>query len=196
MIAVTLFFATVLALSMHGALVLSATQPQGRPGGQNTGTRRHVFPRPDRLLGRHPGHPPPGVCSWRLAGVWFGIVCIVVSGPFWTGAWPEWWGWWLNMPICGQLKRTRRHTMAQYQNLFTSVQPVGPLHDGVPLPKGDRRRSGTPFLVHLLGRIGNAANRPGLPRHTGLCIAAVWHVCLQHHRLQHAGVGGLEPRSS
>jgi len=23
----------------------------------------------------------------------------VVSGPFWTGAWPEWWGWWLNMPI-------------------------------------------------------------------------------------------------
>jgi photosynthetic reaction center L subunit len=34
-----------------------------------------------------------------LAGVWFGIVCIVVSGPFWTGAWPEWWGWWLNMPI-------------------------------------------------------------------------------------------------
>ena len=44
--------------------------------------------------------------------------------------------------------------MAQYQNLFTSVQPVGPLHDGVDLPRGDDKRSITPFLVHLLGRIG------------------------------------------
>jgi photosynthetic reaction center M subunit len=50
--------------------------------------------------------------------------------------------------------------MAQYQNLFTYVQPVGPLHDGVDLPRGDDKRLGTPFLVHLLGRIGNAQNRP------------------------------------
>jgi hypothetical protein len=34
------------------------------------------------------------------------------------------------------------------------VQPVGPLHDGVDLPRGDDKRLGTPFLVHLLGRIG------------------------------------------
>ena len=50
--------------------------------------------------------------------------------------------------------------MAQYQNLFTSVQPVGPLHDGVDLPRGDAKRLGKPFLVHLLGRIGNAQIGP------------------------------------
>ena len=50
--------------------------------------------------------------------------------------------------------------MAQYQNLFTTVQPVGPLHDGVALPRGDDKRSGTPFLFHLLGRLGNAQIGP------------------------------------
>ncbi len=50
--------------------------------------------------------------------------------------------------------------MAQYQNLFTSVQPVGPLHDGVELPRGDDKRLGKPFLFHLLGRIGNAQIGP------------------------------------
>jgi photosynthetic reaction center L subunit len=37
-----------------------------------------------------------------LAAVWFAALCIVVSGPFWTRGWPEWWGWWLNMPIWGR----------------------------------------------------------------------------------------------
>jgi len=23
----------------------------------------------------------------------------VISGPFWSRGWPEWWSWWLNMPI-------------------------------------------------------------------------------------------------
>ena len=32
--------------------------------------------------------------------------------------------------------------MAEYQNLFTSVQPVGPLHDGIELPRGDDKRTG------------------------------------------------------
>jgi len=26
-------------------------------------------------------------------------VCIVISGPFWTKGWPEWWNWWLELPI-------------------------------------------------------------------------------------------------
>ena len=34
-----------------------------------------------------------------LAAVFFSAVCIVISGPFWTRGWPEWWSWWLNMPI-------------------------------------------------------------------------------------------------
>ena len=35
------------------------------------------------------------------AGFW-SAVCIVISGPFWTRGWPEWWGWWLNLPIWSQ----------------------------------------------------------------------------------------------
>jgi photosynthetic reaction center L subunit len=23
----------------------------------------------------------------------------VVSGPFWTRSWTDWWAWWLNLPI-------------------------------------------------------------------------------------------------
>ncbi len=34
-----------------------------------------------------------------LSAVWFAALCIVISGPFWTRGWPEWWGWWLNLPI-------------------------------------------------------------------------------------------------
>ncbi|MGB1332676.1 MAG: photosynthetic reaction center subunit L, partial [Paracoccaceae bacterium] len=26
-------------------------------------------------------------------------VCIIISGPVWTKGWPEWWNWWLEMPI-------------------------------------------------------------------------------------------------
>ena len=32
------------------------------------------------------------------AGFWSAI-CIVISGPLWTKGWPEWWNWWLNLPI-------------------------------------------------------------------------------------------------
>ena len=46
------------------------------------------------------------------------------------------------------------------QNLLTAVQPVGPMHDGPALPSTDWRRSGKPFLFHLLGRLGNAQIGP------------------------------------
>jgi len=32
------------------------------------------------------------------AGFWSAI-CIILSGPFWSRGWPEWWTWWLNLPI-------------------------------------------------------------------------------------------------
>ena len=41
--------------------------------------------------------------GWLLAsnaGVWSAI-CIIISGPVWTAGWPEWWNWWLNLPIWG-----------------------------------------------------------------------------------------------
>ena len=46
--------------------------------------------------------------------------------------------------------------MADYQNLFTSVQAVGPTQGGVALPRADSPRTGKPVLFHLLGRFGNA----------------------------------------
>jgi photosynthetic reaction center M subunit len=50
----------------------------------------------------------------------------------------------------------------QYQNLFTRVQAVGPVHHGVDLPpKNDTRIfQGDSRLVHLFGRLGNAQIGP------------------------------------
>jgi photosynthetic reaction center M subunit len=50
--------------------------------------------------------------------------------------------------------------MAQYQNLFTRVQAVGPAQTGIDLPAGNSPRSWTPFFVHLFGRLGNAQIGP------------------------------------
>ena len=98
MIAVSFFFTTVLALSMHGGLVLSAANP---PAGEAVKTAEHenTFFR-DTIgwsigtLGIH----RLGLFLALSAGFWSAI-CIVISGPFWTRGWPEWWGWWLNLPI-------------------------------------------------------------------------------------------------
>jgi photosynthetic reaction center L subunit len=38
------------------------------------------------------------------AGFW-SAVCIVISGPFWTRGWPEWWNWWLELPIWSLRKK-------------------------------------------------------------------------------------------
>jgi photosynthetic reaction center M subunit len=48
----------------------------------------------------------------------------------------------------------------EYQNLFTTVQPDGPAHMGVPLPAGNMPRVGRPFGLYLLGIIGNAQIGP------------------------------------
>ena len=51
--------------------------------------------------------------------------------------------------------------MADYQNLFTTVQPTSShLHMGVPLGPYNSPRDGKPFLWHLLGRFGNAQLGP------------------------------------
>ena len=36
-----------------------------------------------------------------ISAAFWSAVCIVLSGPFWTRGWPEWWGWWYNLPIWG-----------------------------------------------------------------------------------------------
>jgi photosynthetic reaction center L subunit len=98
MIAVSFFFATVFALSLHGGLVLSATNP---PAGEVVKTPEHE----DTFFRDSIGYSIGTLGIHRLglflalAAVLFSALCIVISGPFWTRGWPEWWGWWLNMPI-------------------------------------------------------------------------------------------------
>ncbi|MEE4014874.1 photosynthetic reaction center subunit M [Roseibium sp. FZY0029] len=50
--------------------------------------------------------------------------------------------------------------MSQYQNILTIVQISGPAEDGMPLPRGDSERRGTPKMSRLLGWIGNAQLGP------------------------------------
>ena len=98
MIAVTFFFTNCLALAMHGSLILSVTNPKkGEP--VKTSEHENVFFR-DFL-----GYSIGAIGIHRLgtflamsAAIWSAI-CIVISGPLWTKGWPEWWSWWLNLPI-------------------------------------------------------------------------------------------------
>jgi photosynthetic reaction center M subunit len=50
--------------------------------------------------------------------------------------------------------------MAEYQNLFTTVQATGPLHHGIPLGPHNSPRLGEPFLIYWAGKIGNAQVGP------------------------------------
>ena len=50
--------------------------------------------------------------------------------------------------------------MAEYQNIFTRVQVQGPMHGGVPLPRGNWTRVGKPFHSHLLGLFGDGQVGP------------------------------------
>jgi photosynthetic reaction center L subunit len=98
MLAITFFFTTVLALSMHGGLVLSAVNP---PKGQVVKAAEHENAYFRDLIGYSIGTlgiHRLGLFLALSAGFW-SAVCIVISGPFWTRGWPEWWGWWLNLSI-------------------------------------------------------------------------------------------------
>ena len=101
MIAISFFFTTTLALSLHGGLILSATNP---PPGETVKTTDSE----DTFFRDAIGYSIGSLGIHRLglflalAAVFFSAVCIVISGPFWTRGWPEWWGWWLNLPIWAQ----------------------------------------------------------------------------------------------
>jgi photosynthetic reaction center L subunit len=98
MLAITFFFTNALALSMHGSLVLAAANPT--PGYPVRATEyedsffRDAIGYSIGTLGIH------RLGMWlAISAVFFSAVCIVISGPFWTHGWPEWWNWWLNLPI-------------------------------------------------------------------------------------------------
>jgi photosynthetic reaction center L subunit len=98
MIAASLFFATTLTLALHGALVLSATNPKK---GEAVKTPEHENAYFRDFIGYSVGTlgiHRLGLILALSAGVWAAI-CIIISGPFWTRGWPEWWNWWLDLPV-------------------------------------------------------------------------------------------------
>lgn len=90
MIAITFFFTTCLALSLHGALILSAANP-GKGREMRTPEYEDTFFRD--LIGYSIG--PLGIhrlgVFLALSAVFFSAVCIVISGPLWADAWSDWW---------------------------------------------------------------------------------------------------------
>ena len=98
MIAVSFFFTTCFALALHGSLVLSATNPSDG-GDVKSPEHEDTFFRD--ILGYSIG--TLGIhrlgLFLALAAVFFSAVCMIISGPFWTLGWPEWWNWWLDLPI-------------------------------------------------------------------------------------------------
>ena len=54
--------------------------------------------------------------------------------------------------------------MAEYQNIFTTVQVRSPAYPGVPLDTGQRDRLGKPGFAYWLGKIGDAQIGPYLSR--------------------------------
>ena len=98
MVAVTFFFTTVLALAMHGGAILATANPKK---GEVVKTAEHENTFFRDFIGYSIGALGIHRLGYFLAlnaGIWSAI-CIVVSGPFWTRGWPEWWSWWLNLPI-------------------------------------------------------------------------------------------------
>ncbi|TPG15846.1 photosynthetic reaction center subunit L [Sphingomonas koreensis] len=102
MIAVSFFFTTTLALALHGSLVLSAVNPpKNGPGNGEVKSPEYE----DAFFRDTIGYSIGTLGIHRLglflalsAGFW-SAVCIIISGPLWSRGWPEWWTWWLNLPI-------------------------------------------------------------------------------------------------
>ncbi|MBK1681363.1 photosynthetic reaction center subunit L [Rhodocyclus tenuis] len=97
MLGIAFFFTTTLALALHGSLILSATNP-GKGQVVKTAEHENTFFR-DVV-----GYSIGALAIHRLglflalSAAFWSAVCIVISGPFWTHGWPEWWSWWLQMP--------------------------------------------------------------------------------------------------
>jgi len=98
MLGIAFLFTTTLLLALHGGLVLSAINP-GDGDTVKTPEHENAFSRD--LLGYSIGtigiHRLGLFCAINAA-FWSGI-CIIISGPFWTKGWPEWWNWWFNIPV-------------------------------------------------------------------------------------------------
>jgi photosynthetic reaction center M subunit len=78
----------------------------------------------------------------------------------------------------------------QYQNIFTQVQVRGPVEAGIPLPRGDDERVGTPFYNWLAGWFGNAQIGPvylGFLGTASLIAGTIWFVIVGFNMLASVG---------
>jgi photosynthetic reaction center M subunit len=78
----------------------------------------------------------------------------------------------------------------QYQNIFTQIQVRGPIEAGIPLPKGDDERLGTPRYNWLAGWFGNAQIGPiylGFLGTASLICGTVWFVIVGFNMLASVG---------
>ena len=98
MIAVSFFFTTTFALSLHGGLILSAANP-GKGKVMKTPDHEDTFFRD--LIGYSVGTlgiHRLGLLLALNAGFWSAI-CIMISGTIWFDQWVDWWDWWLQLPF-------------------------------------------------------------------------------------------------
>ena len=97
MLAVTFFFTTALALALHGALILSAANPEK---GKEMRTPDHEDTFFRDLIGYSVGTLGIHRLGLLLAlnAVFWSAVCIGISGTIWFDQWVEWWNWWLELP--------------------------------------------------------------------------------------------------
>jgi photosynthetic reaction center L subunit len=190
MLAITFFFTTTLALSMHGALILSVTNPRK---GETVKTAEHE----NTFFRDFIGYSIGALGIHRLglflalsAGFW-SAVCIVISGPFWTRGWPEWWSWWLNLPIWSL--RAGLTSWPEYQNIFTQVQVRSPAYAGVRDRKQGPAARQADGLQLLAGQDRRRPDRTDLPRLDRRLLAGVRLHRHRDHRAQHVGLGELGP---
>ena len=99
MIAVSFFFTTTLrAVAARRADPVGDQPGEGRAGEDARSTRTPSSATPSATRSARSASTGSGLFL-ALAAVFWSAVCIVISGPFWTRGWPEWWSWWLNLPI-------------------------------------------------------------------------------------------------
>jgi photosynthetic reaction center L subunit len=98
MLAITFFFTTTLALAMHGSLILSVTNPRkGEPVGRPRSTRT-----PSSAMTSATRSAPSASTAWACSWPERRLLERRVhrhQRPVLDPGWPEWWNWWLELPI-------------------------------------------------------------------------------------------------
>jgi photosynthetic reaction center M subunit len=77
----------------------------------------------------------------------------------------------------------------QYQNIFTQVQVRGPVEAGIPLPRGDSERVGTPIQLacRLVRQCPDRTGLSRLSRHGIADFGTIWFVIVGFNMLASVG---------